>query len=121
MISKDSGPARKTNMRIQVQYERNAAHITLAHPPLNVIDIAMMDELADALQRAEQRRDINAIIFRGEGKAFSAGVDIAAHTPEKIQEMLSKFHTVILAIANSQKVTIAAVHGACLGGGAELA
>jgi cyclohexa-1,5-dienecarbonyl-CoA hydratase len=81
----------------------------------------MMEELTAALAEIEQRDDVCAVLFRGEGKGFSAGVDIAAHTPEKIEEMLGKFHGVIRAIAKSEKVTLAQVHGNCLGGGAELA
>ena len=107
--------------RIHHQYVAHTAHITLAHAPVNVIDISMMDELLAAIQEAEVKPEITAILFCGEGKCFSAGVDIAAHAPATIQEMLSKFHTIINAIANSQKVTIASVHGNCLGGGAELA
>ena len=42
-------------------------------------------------------------------------------SPNKIHEMLTSFHAVIRAIVASRKVTIAAVRGACLGGGAELA
>jgi len=48
-------------------------------------------------------------------------VDVAAHTPDKVEEMLAKFHAVIRALVATKKVTIAAVHGHCLGGGAELA
>lgn len=106
---------------IVVEFKSNAAHIAFKNPPLNVIDILMMEELLTAIREAEQRPQINAIIFKGEGKCFSAGVEIAIHTPEKIQEMLSKFHAVILAIARSPKISIANVHGNCLGGGAELA
>jgi cyclohexa-1,5-dienecarbonyl-CoA hydratase len=57
----------------------------------------------------------------GSGKAFSAGVDVAAHTPDKVHEMLSKFHGLIRDLINTRKVSIASVHGNCLGGGAELA
>jgi len=107
--------------RIEVKYESAAARITLKNPPVNVIDIPMMEELSAAIREVEQKPEIAAIVFRGEGKCFSAGVDIAAHTPDKIAEMLQKFHAVILAISRSPKVSIAAVHGNCLGGGAELA
>jgi cyclohexa-1,5-dienecarbonyl-CoA hydratase len=48
-------------------------------------------------------------------------VDVAAHTPDKVEEMLMKFHAVIRALVATKKVTIAAVHGHCLGGAAELA
>jgi enoyl-CoA hydratase/carnithine racemase len=46
---------------------------------------------------------------------------VAAHTPGKVEEMLAKFHCVIRALEATKKVTLAAVHGYCLGGGAELA
>src|SRR5262249_19494926 len=64
---------------------------------------------------------ISTIVFAGSAKAFSAGVDVAAHQPEMVREMLTKFHAVIRALLNSRKVTIAVVRGNCLGGGAELA
>ena len=97
------------------------AHITLHNSPLNVIDIPMMEELTRTLAEIEARSDISVIVLSGEGKAFSAGVDVAAHTPDKVEEMLNKFHGVIRALVASRKVIIAAVHGHCLGGGAELA
>ena len=97
------------------------ARITLAHPPLNVIDFQMMDELLAALQQLEQRKEISAVIINGAGRGFSPGVDVAVHTPELIQAMLQNFHGVILALVKFPKITIAEVHGVCLGGGAELA
>jgi len=97
------------------------ASITLRHPPLNVIDVPMMEELARSLAEIEARADVSAIILSGAGKAFSVGVDVAAHTSDKVEEMLTKFHSVIRALVATRKVTIAAVHGHCLGGGAELA
>ena len=97
------------------------ARIVLRHPPLNVIDIAMMEELRQALGEIEARSEISVIVLRGEGRAFSAGVDVAAHTPDKVEGMLLKFHAVIRALVASKKVTVAAVHGHCLGGGSEIA
>src|SRR6202166_2843859 len=97
------------------------ARISLRHPPLNVVDIPMMEELAQCLGEIEARPDVSVIVISGEGKAFSAGVDVAAHTPDKVEEMLTKFHAVIRALVATKKVTIAAVRGHCLGGGAELA
>jgi cyclohexa-1,5-dienecarbonyl-CoA hydratase len=99
----------------------HVARIDLRHAPLNVIDIAMMEELAQALAEVEARSDVSVVVLSGEGKGFSAGVDAAAHTPDKIEDMLLKFHAVIRLLISSKKVTIAAVHGYCLGGGAELA
>ena len=97
------------------------AQILLSNPPLNVIDIPMMDELAALLAEIEARPDVVAISISGDGKCFSAGVDVAAHTPALVGAMLGKFHGVIRSLMASKKVTIAVVHGHCLGGGAELA
>jgi cyclohexa-1,5-dienecarbonyl-CoA hydratase len=107
--------------RIALKCEGPVAEITLNNSPLNVIDVLMMDDLAAALAEIDLHPDISTIVFRGDGNCFSAGVDLAAHTPDKVAEMLDKFHGVIRALVATSKITIAAVHGTCLGGGAELA
>ena len=107
--------------RIIVCHEAALARITLSHPPLNVIDFQMMDELRDALTPVEQQPQISTILLEGNAKAFSAGVDVAVHTPELIKTMFEKFHGLIMQIVKLSKITIAQVQGACLGGGAELA
>jgi cyclohexa-1,5-dienecarbonyl-CoA hydratase len=107
--------------RLAVDTHSLVARISLHHPPLNVIDIPMMEELARVLTEIGERSDVSVIVLSGEGRAFSAGVDVAAHTPDKVESMLLKFHTAVRALVASKKVTIAAVRGHCLGGGAELA
>jgi cyclohexa-1,5-dienecarbonyl-CoA hydratase len=107
--------------RLILEITSGVARIAVNNPPLNVIDIPMMEELALTLAGIEARSDVSVIVLSGAGKAFSAGVDVAAHTPGKVEEMLSKFHGVIRSLVASKNVTIAAVHGHCLGGGAELA
>ena len=97
------------------------ASIALCNPQLNVIDIPMMEELASALTEIEGQPELSTVVISGAGKCFSAGVAAAAHTPDKVSVMLEKFHTVIRALVSSKKITIAQVHGHCLGGGAELA
>jgi cyclohexa-1,5-dienecarbonyl-CoA hydratase len=107
--------------RIAVDLVPPVARIQLRHPPLNVIDVPMMEDLAQVLAEIERRPDIAILVLGGEGKAFSVGVDVAAHAPDRVEEMLARFHTVIRALVATKKVTIATVHGHCLGGGAELA
>jgi cyclohexa-1,5-dienecarbonyl-CoA hydratase len=97
------------------------ARIVLNNPPLNVIDIPMMEELAQSLSEIALRSEVSVLVLSSAGQAFSAGVDVAAHTPDRVEEMLAKFHAVIRALVGSRKVTIAVVQGHCLGGGAELA
>lgn len=107
--------------RISLEVEGGVAGVELRNPPLNVIDIAMMEELSRTLAELDQRKDVSVVVISGQGKGFSAGVDVAAHTPDKVDQMLTKFHAVIRGLASIKKVTIATVHGHCLGGGAELA
>jgi cyclohexa-1,5-dienecarbonyl-CoA hydratase len=107
--------------RLHLEVSSPVARITLVNPPLNVIDLPMMQELQQALGETESHTDISTIVFQGDARAFSAGVDVKAHLPDQIHEMLTSFHAVIRAIVASRKVTIAAVRGICLGGGAELA
>jgi cyclohexa-1,5-dienecarbonyl-CoA hydratase len=98
-----------------------SANITLRNPPLNVITLAMMDELTHALVEIDHHQEVSAIVISGAGRVFSAGVDVAAHTAGKVESMLTKFHAVVRALINTKKVTVAAVHGSCFGGGAEVA
>jgi cyclohexa-1,5-dienecarbonyl-CoA hydratase len=113
--------ANTTFTRIAVEMRPPAARITLANPPLNVIDLRMMEELRAALEQIESRAEISAIVFAGSGNAFSAGVDVAAHTPDKVRGMLADFHSVIRSVVGTSKLTVASVRRHCLGGGAELA
>jgi cyclohexa-1,5-dienecarbonyl-CoA hydratase len=107
--------------RLSVNLQSSIARVSLHNPPLNIIDIPMMEELTQTLSEIESNADISVTVIQGDGKVFSAGVDVAAHTPDKIESMLGKFHAVIRALIASKKITIAVVHGHCLGGGAELA
>jgi len=113
--------ARTRYSRLTLDVHPPAARLTLRNPPLNVVDNPMMEELARALAEVEGRADLSVLVLSGQGKAFSVGVDVAAHTPDKVETMLAKFHAVIRALVGLKKVTIASVHGHCLGGGAELA
>jgi cyclohexa-1,5-dienecarbonyl-CoA hydratase len=107
--------------RIHLEINPPVARLRLENPPLNVIDLRMLDELTRSLSELDARPEIVIVVLTGSQKAFSAGVDVAAHTPDKVQQMLEKFHGVIRALIASQKVTIAEIRGHCLGGGAELA
>src|ERR1700716_3463854 len=104
--------------RIALEFHPPAARLSLNNPPLNVIDIAMMEELSQALAEIETRDDLSLLVLSGAGTAFSVGVNVADHSSDKIESMLVKFHGVIRAVVSTKKVTIAAVHGHCLGGGA---
>jgi cyclohexa-1,5-dienecarbonyl-CoA hydratase len=105
---------------IQCRLDHRIAWIKLARPPLNIIDIPMMEALDAALARTLSRADF--VVFEGAGpRGFSAGAEIADHTPERVPKMLSAFHAVFRRLAEADCIKVAAVHGNCLGGGMELA
>jgi cyclohexa-1,5-dienecarbonyl-CoA hydratase len=106
---------------ISVVLQKNSARITLNNPPLNVITPVMMEELIQSLAEIESNPDISIIVIDGKGSSFSAGVAVAAHTPDNLEAMLTKFHAVVRALISSKKITVSKVRGNCLGGGAELA
>lgn len=97
------------------------ATVTLNRPPLNILNSTMIAELSALLERILSDAGLGAIVLRGQGKAFCAGVDVADHTPAKIGEMIPLFHGVFRKLASTDVLTVAAVHGAALGGGCELA
>ena len=106
-----------------ITYEKNGRLMAVVwdRPPLNVFDISLLRELDDALVFCS-KSDTDVVVLRGAGKrAFSAGVDIRDHTPEKVPEMLEVVHGVIRKLLALPQVTIAAVRGVCLGGGLEIA
>ncbi len=98
-----------------------ASTIVLDRPSLNVINIAMMAELDQVWQKIEQLESPLVVISGHGEKAFSAGVDIADHTPERVGEMFEKFHGTIRRIYDSPRISVAVIHGHTLGGAAELA
>jgi cyclohexa-1,5-dienecarbonyl-CoA hydratase len=107
--------------RVQITFDVPFARLALAHGKQNVIDVQMMDELSQAIADVEHRPEVSTIILSGAGEHFSAGVDIPAHSPDKVAVMLDKFHNAIRRLVRTTKVTLAIVRGYCFGGGAELA
>jgi cyclohexa-1,5-dienecarbonyl-CoA hydratase len=113
--------ATQTYQTIQMEQREAVATIVLNQPPLNILDLAMIEEIRDALQAIEADPGVRIIVFRAAGeKAFCAGVSIHDHTPDKIGQMIPKFHGVFRSLARTDKITVAAVQGHCLGGGLEL-
>jgi cyclohexa-1,5-dienecarbonyl-CoA hydratase len=107
---------------IKFQIDDRGARITFARPPLNILNIAMMNEIGEALNECAQQTDLVAIVFDADdgSQAFSAGVAIEEHVPETVVQMLDSFHRIFRVLAQISKPAIAIVDGAALGGGCEL-
>ena len=101
--------------------ENGVARISLNLPPLNIIDIPMLGEIHGAITRVQSEQDVKVLVIDHQGKAFSAGVSIRDHTPDKVSEMIEKFHGVFRLLHSLALPTVALVDGMALGGGCELA
>jgi cyclohexa-1,5-dienecarbonyl-CoA hydratase len=99
----------------------SVARITLNQPPLNIIDIPMIGEMHSALTRIHSTSNVKVLVIDHQGKAFSAGVSIKDHAPDKVGEMLEKFHGMFRLLDSLAVPNLALVDGMALGGGCELA
>lgn len=100
--------------------ESRIARLTLKRAPLNILDIAMMREINHALELVNDEA-VKLLVIGAEGRNFSAGVSIEEHTRDKVDEMISLFHGIFRHLDQLSIPTLAAVQGAALGGGCELA
>jgi len=107
---------------VRLERGERMATITIDRPPLNILDIPTITALDAALRELESDPILQLVVVRGAGeKAFSAGVSVADHTPEKVAPMLRAFHAALHRLWALEATTLAVVHGHCLGGGMELA
>ncbi|MFQ6074084.1 MAG: enoyl-CoA hydratase/isomerase family protein [Candidatus Bathyarchaeia archaeon] len=98
------------------------ARITINRPPLNILNVETLRELAAALEKARNDAQVKAIVITGaDNKAFCAGVDVRDHFPDKIETTLNVFHKVFHVLVEVDKPVVAVVNGYALGGGCELA
>ncbi len=106
---------------IKTEVSGGIARLVLARPPLNVLNIEMMREMTGFIDSIAGETDLKALVVSGEGKAFSAGVDVSEHTGDMAEEMIEVFHGLFRVLNRLPFITVAAVQGAALGGGCELA
>lgn len=98
------------------------ASITIDRPPLNILNLVTLRELRRCLAELMVDGELQVVIVKGGGeRAFSAGVAVEDHTPDKVESMLQEFHGAISILRDMPAISLAVVRGHCLGGGMELA
>ena len=106
---------------IEVTLENGLGTVTLNRPPVNVLNIAMMEEINNALDSWQGDKDLKVVLFNAKGKCFSAGVDVGEHMGDMASKMIEVFHGIFRRMDKLGVLTMASVYGSCLGGGCELA
>ncbi|GMB07403.1 enoyl-CoA hydratase [Thermolongibacillus altinsuensis] len=108
-----------------VTTEGYVAIVTINRPPANALSSAVLKELSSVLDELEQNEHVRVIILRGEGRFFCAGADIKEftliETKEEATEVALSGQQLMERVEQFKKPIIAAIHGAALGGGLELA
>jgi cyclohexa-1,5-dienecarbonyl-CoA hydratase len=107
---------------ILYDFADGAAVITINRPPLNILTLETMRELAAAYRRAEATPEVRLVVLRAAGsKAFAAGVDVKDHLPEVMDQLREAFEELMLTFLRGRRPSLAVVEGICSGGGFELA
>ncbi len=106
---------------IKTDRAEGVARITLDRPKHNVLNIEMMREIISELEKLIADQELKCVAFFGEGRSWCAGVEVGDHKPDQVNDMISTFDRIFELINTLEVPTIAAVQGACLGGGMEVA
>ena len=107
-------------MSTMYEVQGPVAVITLNHPPVNGLGLSTRQGIASSIERAQTDASVRAMVITGAGQAFSGGADIREFgTP--LSTASPDLARVITTIEGSRKPVVAALHGAAMGGGLELA
>jgi len=110
---------------IRTKKEEAAFIITIDNPPVNTLNMKLLQEIPDALKLALDDPEVRGIVITGAGtNAFCAGADLKmmlGFNPDDAASMVRTGHLAFFSVENCPKPVIAAVNGLALGGGNELA
>jgi enoyl-CoA hydratase/carnithine racemase len=108
-----------TTLRTEV--DGAVGHLTLGRPEkLNALNPQTLRELAQAAVWFDEQADVRVVVVRGEGRAFSAGFDLGSFAGDDDDSAVLGA-AMATAVAAMRALTIAAIHGHCIGGGVVLA
>src|SRR5687768_12135605 len=105
---------------VRREVDGRVGRITLARPEkLNALSRAVLEGLAEAARWFDDQPEVHVVVVSGEGRAFSAGFDLADRTWGELGPTGSAEvgRAMAEAIGGMRALTIAAVQGHCVGGG----
>ena len=110
---------------IAVEKTGHVALIEIRRPPNNFFDIALIQEIAAALEALDEDVECRAIVLAAQGKAFCAGANFGdgsafnkdGQRPDERDAVVHHLYIEAIRLFQTKKPIIAAVHGAAVGGG----
>jgi len=112
---------------LRVRVERGVAFVTIDHPPINLLDLAMIQELDRLGQALETDADVRVVVCDSANPEFfvaHADVGLIQQLPTEVPPKattLGWFHRIVDRFRTMPKATIAKIEGRARGGGSELA
>ncbi len=110
---------------LKLSIEDGVAVVTIDRPPANALSRGLIREVNELLNRVDSDDTVRVVVLHGEGRFFSAGADIKEFkeitSGVEFSEFASEGQAVFERLESFHKPVIAAIHGAALGGGLELA
>lgn len=109
---------------IRTTREGSVAVVTLARPPANAMDAAGLDELSDEIDRLGHDTDVAAVVITGEGRVFSAGLDLKALSgldDAGQKALIEALNRAFLTVYACPRLVVGAINGHAIAGGLILA
>lgn len=110
---------------LRLEINNGIAVATIQRPPANALSRKLILEVGELLDLVENDDSVRVVVLHGEGRFFSAGADIKEFTEvtsgEEFSKLAASGQEVFEMVESFSKPVIAAIHGAALGGGLELA